>query len=174
MADDKRDDGFASFSEAFSRSEASFKRFLLVGFSFGQRISNIDECNASLEAFLRKHVKEGLKVVYGGDKYVDDIVCISHAVKRLKIILERMELYSVQHKNYSNVDSFVDHSFIYGKDTEEVVFGGWNEISGPKGATAYYLGKLGYLLSGVICLGGGEIARQEVEYAVARNIPVGK
>mmetsp|Transcript_2839 Transcript_2839/g.3593 ORF Transcript_2839/g.3593 Transcript_2839/m.3593 type:complete len:237 (-) Transcript_2839:577-1287(-) len=182
-------DEFDSFCSYFVGSNSS--NYLLVGFGDRQQINDVESALRRVDDLISKLTTvddEGevlpkrIHFVYGGDPYDVGKPTIAHIVKHLKQNYEnRVKIFAVQNDCVRKVEHWVD--YVYWCTTEyenddsngkRVIWGGFNENQGLKGASRYYLDEhiLGKL-SGVVCVGGGKIATEEVQFALNCGLPVG-
>ena len=165
---------YLSDHEAILRLARRFpKRYLLLG--SGPRLQYADPERAIAEtlALLRGADTERLLLIFGGDSADAARPDLGHLMQRVKATLgERAELLSLQ--SWSEPCPFAEHIFIYPREFSDgaaprELWGGTVD-GAPVAATRYYLSpELQELLSAVLCIGGGEIAKQELRYAIEQG-----
>ena len=152
--------------------------YLLIGFGAGLQYANPKQAISDVVSFIQAEGHHGSTLLIFGGDHADpvqpDVGYIAQQVKQSLIKHDQpTQVASVQ--SWPEVDAFVDYVFpcprAFNDDIPPRELWGGVFKGQPVAATQCYLSaELRALLSAVICVGGGEIARQELAYALERGV----
>ncbi len=146
------------------------KRYLLIGSGAGLQYADPEQAIRDVITYIQADDDRDVLIIFGGDTADQNNPDLGYLVQQLKIKLRgRGRVLSVQ--SWPEHCSFVDYIYQYPREWSDdrmsrELWGGVIDHS-PVAATRYYLSQeMQAALSAVICIGGGQIAQQELSYAL--------
>ena len=164
-------------SQAIPRLLRKFsKRYLLIGSGPRLQYADPERAVTAVLDVLRDATLERTLLIFGGDSADETRPDLGYLMLRVKSALAgKAEVLSLQ--SWPALCPFADYTFIYPREWSQChppkeLWGGTLDGE-PVAATRYYLSaEVRSLLNMVLCIGGGEIAKQELAYALSqRDVP---
>ena len=156
--------------------------YLFLGHGSKNQYKDIEILKRNLDSIALelniKHGKGNWLVVFGGDPANEQKPDIGYAMKYLRE-MHGARLLAIQADEYKKwgVGDHVDYVFYYPtqKDADgKILYGGTDAQNHLLGSSRFYLGKdfVSHGMKGIFTLGGGNIAKQEVIYALQHGMEV--
>lgn len=158
--------------------------YLFFGHGSKGQFKDISEMERATEELVQelneKHGKGQWLLVFGGDPANAEKPDIGYLVQRVKENHSEVPILAVQADEYKKygVGDHVDFVYYYPTQRDangDILYGGFNKSTGELyGSSRFYLGKtfLQSGLSGVVTFGGGNIAKEEVNYGLRNGLTI--
>ena len=163
----------SSVQELIGVTQQFPQRYLLIG--SGARLQFADPVQAvnDVIAYLNSQGSQPTLIIFGGDTADINHPDLGYLVQQVKAkLIDRVKVLSVQ--SWSEYCPFVDYVFqcprSFCERSNKELWGGVQQGT-PIAASRYYLNDhLQKLLNTLICIGGGEIAKQELAYVIEQGV----
>ena len=148
-------------------------RYVLIGSGARLQFTNPQQAIDEVLTYLNEVANGPILIIFGGDTANADRPDLGYLVQQVKAVFHKtVKVLSVQ--SWSDSCPFVDYVFKYPRsfceNSKRELWGGVQKGS-PVAATRYYLHhKVQQQLTALICIGGGEIAKQELAHAIDQGI----
>lgn len=158
--------------------------YLFLGHGSSNQIKDIGAALRHLDLIIvncnRKYGEKKWLAIYGGDRAdpeKPDIGLLMQYLSQKGVDTAAIQSDYVIKACDSPLDDFVSHKFYYPADFQydKVKWGGVDPPDRLRGATRYYLSNeliQSPRFKGLIVFGGGLIAKQEIQYAMSKSVPV--
>ena len=149
------------------------KRYVFIGSGARLQFANPQHAIDAVLTYLGESIHQPTLILFGGDTANVDQPDLGYLVQHIKETFPNtVQVVSVQ--SWSEFCPFVEYVFKYPrtfcKVSKRELWGGVQDGL-PVAATQYYLHHtLQHALTALVCVGGGEIARQEFAYVIDQGI----
>lgn len=148
------------------------RRYLFIGSGAKLQFAEPQQAINEVIDYLNPQKNEPILIIFGGDTADNQRPDLGYLVQQVKAQLRAtVQVLSVQ--SWPEYCPFVDYIFKYPrtfcKKSKRELWGGLQN-GVPVAATHYYLNDLVQkMLTALICVGGGEIAKQELAYVIQQG-----
>ena len=158
--------------------------FLFLGHGSKGQFNDVNEMERAVDQVVGEfNIEYGIGkwlLVFGGDPAKVEKPDIGYLVKRVKEKYPEVPILAVQADEYKKwgVGGHVDYVYYYPTQKNaqgSIVYGGYDEATGELlGSSKFYLSQafIKSGLKGIVSFGGGDIARDEVKYALKNGLNV--
>ena len=163
----------SSVQELIGVTQSFPKRYLMIGSGARLQFANPKQAVNDVINYLNAQGNQATLIIFGGDTADRDNPDLGYLVQQVKAkLIDTVKVLSVQ--SWSDYCPFVDYVFHYPRTfcerSNKELWGGVQN-GRPIAATHYYLNhRIQTLLNTLICIGGGEIARQELAYVIEQDL----